>query len=74
MIRSESDGWGKCTNADSSIVNWNWCSLDSGTGPNGATPNKGEILASNKTGGCCCTCKFKWLLEFWIIFEFKPSK
>ncbi|KAE9539770.1 hypothetical protein AGLY_005022 [Aphis glycines] len=24
-----------------------------GTGPSGATPNKGEIVASNKTGACC---------------------
>lgn len=74
MIRSESDGWGKCKNADSSIVNWNWWSLESGTGPNGATPNKGEMVASNETGGCCgcCCCTLRWLLEFWMTLELKP--
>lgn len=68
MVLSESDGCGKWINADSSMVNWNWWSLESGTGPKGATPNKGEILASNKTGGCCC-CELRWLFAFWTTFE-----
>jgi len=40
-IRCESDGWGRCRAADSSISSWKMWSRSSGWGPSGATPSTG---------------------------------
>lgn len=47
LILSESEGWGMCVHAASSMACWYSWSLDRGTGPRGHTPSDGGMLTSD---------------------------